>query len=107
MMGWATRAVERVFGKDVAYTHPDASTHTFAADFQESVRVTNLGAMVEVDTVMPALDVRKTALDELGLWPVAGARVTFSVHGESRTYRVAIVSQPAPDSVLLYLGERS
>jgi hypothetical protein len=106
-MGWATRAVERVFGKTIAYTHPDATTYTFDADFQEAARVSNLGAMIEADTVMPALDVRKTALDAIGLWPVSGARVTFTVHDEPRTYRVVVVSQPGPDSVLLVLGERS
>lgn len=107
MMGWATRAVEKVFGKTVAYTHPDATTFEFTADFQEAASTVKMGAMVDMEGTMPALDVRKTSLDAISLWPVAGARVTFTVHDEVRTYRVAFVSTPAPDSVILALSERT
>ena len=56
---------------------------------------------------MPALDVRASALEDLGLIPRTGGRVSFDVRGVSRTYRVTNVLRPAPGSVVLVLGEQS
>ena len=103
----ATHAVERTFGKAVSHVTALAVTYTYSADFQEHYEALGVGASVDFDAALSALDIRKTALDAIGLEPAAGDSVTFAVHEIPRTYRVAAVRYPAPGSVLLVLAERS
>lgn len=104
----ATQAVESTFGKTITHTNaPKSLSYTYAADFQERYEALGVGASVDFDAALSALDIRKTALDAIGLEPAAGDSVTFSVHDIARTYRVAAVRYPAPGSVLLVLAERS
>lgn len=106
LMDLANAAVEGTFGKSVTHVQ-GGSTYAYLADFQERAEMLALGGQVDFDATMPALDVRKTALDDLELLPRAGDRVTFTVHAESRTYRVTVVRETAPGSVVLLLGERT
>lgn len=108
LMDVANQAVEAVFGREVTYTPAGGgATSTFDADFQERYEMTDAGGTVDATGTMPALDVRASALEDLGLIPRTGDRVSFDVRDVSRTYRVTNVLRPAPGSVVLVLGEQS
>lgn len=99
-------AVEAIFGRTVTHVR-GVTSYEYEADFQESFDTTKLGLSIDAAAVMPALDVRTSKLIALGLTPQERDRVTFEVHGESRSYLVAYVRQTSPSSTVLALKERT
>lgn len=106
LMDLANYAVEHLLGVEVSYVPLEGSAQTFDADFQEHYEALDADMTVDVSGRMSALDVRASALEDLGLRPAPKDTVSFAVRGEARTYRVADVRRPAPGSVVLILGER-
>lgn len=110
LMDTAIKAVEAIFGRPVAYTSASGTvniTVNITADFQEAYEAQDAGGTVDVAATMPALDCRAKSLQDAGIAPRADDSVTFDVRGETRTYRVAFVTRPAPGSVVLMLGQQS
>lgn len=112
LMDLPNLAVEGTFGRLVAYTPKGGSVvvdpdDELQGDFQEHYEPVDLGLTVPASERVSALDFRAALLEQFEIEPGQGDIVSFVVRGESRTYRVTDVRRPAPESVLLILGERT
>lgn len=113
VMDRANKAVERKLGVLVAYVRKGSQSPIadpdglLKADFQENFAVARVGLITDAATVMPALDFRRSLLEDFELRPGVGDSVTFTAIDGSRTYKVQSVHHTAPGSIVLLLGERT
>lgn len=113
LMDNANRSVEAIFGRTVTYVPASTSVAVedpegkLCADFHEHYELRqDVGTARAGDTV-PALDWRSSLLEEFGVLPTRGDRVTFDVRGAPRTYRVQAALISAAGSTLTLLGEQT